>query len=145
MQIVFCGSFWLLQRPSSVSCPLRGRIQLPLGEALKAATQKRLAMTDQNTMSGRHSMGVFTLPALTCHGLHYFRCFLIALLSRCPAYILWGFLHYLQYLHCFFDSASSLFECKNSFIKVRGLLCGYSRRQAIYGSFSTISAISAVF
>ena len=29
-------------------------------------------------MSGLHSVGVFTLPALTCHGLHYLHCFLIA-------------------------------------------------------------------
>ena len=61
------------------------------------ATQKRLAIpyghdvTDQNTMSGPHFMGVFPLPALTCHGFRYFRCFLIAPLSRCPADILWGF------------------------------------------------------
>ncbi len=45
----------------------------------------------------------------------------------------------------FFDSAGWLFECKNSSVKVRGLLFGYSRRQAIHGGFSTISAISAVF
>ena len=31
----------------------------------------------------------------------------------------------------FFDSAGWLFECKNSFVKVRGLLCGYSETEGI--------------
>ena len=64
----------------------------------------------------------------------------------------------------YFDSAECLFECKNSFVKVRGPLCGYSETEGIAPLFrafgftnhlspityqlppiSTISAISAVF
>ena len=106
-------------------------------------------------------MGV-SLPALTCHGLHYLHFFLIvpdACLSvktpllMCEVYFA-GIVDRRRYMGVFtlftvftlfFDSAGWLFECKNSFVKVRGLLCGYSRRQEIHGGFSTISAISAVF
>ena len=44
-----------------------------------------------------------------------------------------------------FDSAGCLFECKNSFVNVRGLLCGYSRSKEIYGGFYTIYSIYTVF
>ena len=47
----------------------------------------------------------------------------------------------------YFDSAECLFECKNSFVKVRGLLCGYSETEGIaplFRAFAFTHHLSAI-
>ena len=80
--------------------------------ASRAQAQKRLAMTDQNTMSGPHFMGVFPLFPL-------FPLFFDSAGLQMSGHHFMGVFPLFPLFPLFFDSAGWLFECKNSFVKVR--------------------------